>query len=151
MSSWPGDAQREQTTFGRLSRGQLMARVRSRGNETTERRLALLLRKTGLSGWRRHYAISGRPDFVWRSARVALFVDGCFWHGHLCGKNINPKTNSEAWRTKIARNKARDRKTTRQLRRDDWTVIRIWECQLGKKPQGCLSRIRRALGYAVTV
>ncbi len=145
MSRWPGDAQRERTTFGGLSRGQLMSRVGSTGNETTEKRLASLLRKSGLSGWRRHQRLPGRPDFVWPKAKVAVFVDGCFWHGHDCGKNVTPKTNAKAWRDKIERNKARDRKTARLLRQESWKVVRIWECQLAKGSDRCLSRIQRAL------
>lgn len=145
MSRWPGDAQKERTTFGGLSRGQLMARVRSQGNETTENRLASLLRKAGLSGWRRHRPLPGRPDFVWPKAKIAVFVDGCFWHGHDCGKNVTPKTNAEAWRTKITRNKARDRETRSILRRQGWTVLRIWECQLRKNPGQCVSSIWKAI------
>lgn len=145
MSRWPGNAQRERTTFGGLSRGQLMSRVRSTGNQTTEERLALLLRRTGLTGWRRHLQLPGKPDFAWPKARVAVFVDGCFWHGHDCGKNVTPKTNTESWLEKIERNKARDRQTTRLLRQRGWSVVRIWECQLAKKPAQCLSRIRKAV------
>ena len=145
MSRWPGNAEKERTTFGGLSRGQLMSRVHSKGNETTEKRLASLLRESGLSGWRRHQPLPGRPDFVWRKARVAVFVDGCFWHGHDCGRNVTPKTNAKAWEHKINRNKARDRKTTRLLRQVGWTVVRIWECELPKSPNRCLDRIRKAL------
>lgn len=145
MSRWPGNAQRERTTFGGLSRGQLMSRVRSTRNRTTEQRLALLLRRTGLTGWRRHQALHGKPDFAWLAAKVAVFVDGCFWHGHDCGKNVRPKTNSKAWREKIDGNQARDRQTTRLLRQQGWAVIRIWECQLTKKPVDCLSRIQKAI------
>jgi DNA mismatch endonuclease, patch repair protein len=143
MSRWPGNAQREGTSFAGLSRSELMARVRSKGNKTTEILLASLLRKAGLSGWRRHYSLLGRPDFVWQAARVAVFADGCFWHGHHCGKNINPKTNAPAWRLKIRRNRARDRKNTKLLRQNGWTVVRIWECQLATKPGACVSRIRK--------
>ena len=78
MSRWPGNAQRERTTFGGLSRGQLMSRVRSTGNQTTEERLARLLRRAGLSGWRRHQSLPGLPDFVWPRFKVAVFADGCF-------------------------------------------------------------------------
>ena len=145
MSRWPGNAQRERTTFGGLSRGQLMSRVRSTGNQTTEERLALLIRRTGLTGWRRHQDLPGKPDFAWAKAKVAVFVDGCFWHGHDCGKNVTPKTNAKSWREKIERNQARDRQITRLLRQQGWAVIRIWECQLTKKPNQCLSRIRKAI------
>lgn len=124
-----------------------MSRVRSTGNQTTEKRLAGLLRKMGLSGWRRHQPLPGQPDFVWPGFKVAVFVDGCFWHGHDCGKNVTPKTNAKAWQDKIIRNKSRDRQMTRHLRQEGWRVVRIWECQLRKNPARCVSGIRRALEY----
>lgn len=149
MSRWPGNAQSERTTFGGLSRGQLMSRVRSTGNQTTEKRLASLLQMGGLSGWRRHQPLPGKPDFIWREFNVAVFVDGCFWHGHDCGKNVTPKTNAEEWRQKIERNRTRDRQATRLLRKRGWTVIRIWECHLTKNPGQCVSRIRKAIEAAL--
>ena len=145
MGRWPGNAKKERTTFGGLTRGQLMSRVRSKGNETTEMRLASLLRKAGLHGWRRNHHITGNPDFVWPSKKLAIFVDGCFWHGHHCGKNITPKTNAKEWQQKITGNLARDRRVTRLLRRQRWHVVRIWECQLAKNPDGCIDKIRRSL------
>jgi DNA mismatch endonuclease (patch repair protein) len=145
MSKWPGNAKKERTTFGGLTRGQLMSRVRSRGNETTEMRLASLLRKAGLHGWRRNQRVLGNPDFVWPLKKLAVFVDGCFWHGHRCGKNITPKTNAKEWRQKITGNIARDRRITRLLRRRAWHVVRIWECQLTKNPNACINKIRRSL------
>lgn len=143
MSRWPGNAKNERTSFGGLSRSQLMSRVRSKSNQTTELVLALLLRDAGLTGWRRNQRLVGRPDFVWSPRKLAVFVDGCFWHGHDCGKNISPKTNSKAWRDKIRRNKARDLRVASLLRRQGWSVIRIWECQLAKNPDSCLNKIRR--------
>lgn len=145
MGRWPGDAQKERTTFGGLSRGQLMARVRSTGNRTTERRLGSLLRRARLAGWRRHKSLPGRPDFAWANAKVAVFVDGCFWHGHDCGRNVRPETNARAWRKKINGNKARDRRVSRLLRKQGWSVIRIWECQLAENADSCLCKIRRTL------
>jgi len=121
-----------------------MSRVRSTGNQTTEKRLASLLREAGLTGWRRHQFLPGRPDFVWPKIKVAVFVDGCFWHGHDCGRNVTPRTNAEAWREKIEGNQGRDRKTTHRLRQEGWKVIRIWECQLAKNPGRCVARIRKA-------
>jgi DNA mismatch endonuclease (patch repair protein) len=145
MSRWPGNAQRERTTFGGLRRGQLMSHVRSTGNQTTEKRLASLLRAAGLAGWRRHQLLPGRPDFVWARVKLAVFVDGCFWHGHHCGRNLTPRTNAKAWREKLKANQARDRQATRRLRKGGWSVIRVWECQLAKAPGPCLSRIAKAL------
>lgn len=145
MSRWPGNARRERTTFGGLCRAQLMSRVRSAGNQTTEERLAFLLRQAGLKGWRRHGPLPGKPDFAWRELKVAVFVDGCFWHGHNCGRNLTPRTNAEAWREKIERNKARDRHATHVLRQKGWAVTRLWECQLAKNAGRCVARILRAL------
>jgi len=145
MRPWPGNADKEQTAFGGLRRGQLMARIRSTGNKTTEQRLALLLRRQRLVGWRRHLDMPGRPDFVWPKDRLSVFVDGCFWHGHRCGRNVTPKTNAAAWRDKIRKNRNRDRKATRLLRRREWTVVRMWECVLTEHPERCLQAIRKAL------
>jgi DNA mismatch endonuclease, patch repair protein len=145
MSIWPGDSENERTTFGGLSRGSLMSRIRSSGNTTTEQRLVQLLRKAGLRGWRRHLPISGHPDFVWPACKLAIFVDGCFWHGHNCGKNVTPKTNARAWREKIARNKVRDQQSTRRLRRRGWRVLRLWECQLSANGPQCVAKISRLL------
>jgi len=145
MSRWPGNANREKTTFGGLFRGALMSRVRSSGNATTELKLVAIFRKAGITGWRRGYPLLGKPDFTFPLQRVVVFVDGCFWHGHSCGRNLQPKTNSDVWRVKIQANKSRDRRVSRALRKKGWTVIRIWECSLVKMPNACLRRIVRVL------
>ena len=73
--------------------------------------------------------VFGKPDFANKSKKVALFIDGCFWHGH--EKDFKcPKTNSEFWQNKIDRNKERDEKVTRKLEEDGWVVYRIWGCEL---------------------
>ena len=118
-----------------------MAAVRSRGNATTELPLAKLLWAAGLRGYRKHWPITGKPDFAWPGRKVALFVDGCFWHGCRC-KTI-PLTNREFWRAKIEGNKRRDRRVSRALRRDGWTVVRVKDCALSKP--STLARIIRAV------
>ena len=145
MGHSPKPIEVNQTTFGKLSRSELMSRIRSKGNKTTEQKLAKLLRKNGLHGWRRHKPLPGRPDFVWSKIKVAVFVDGCFWHGHDCGRNLKPKTNSAFWDKKIINNRKRDQKIVRILRGMGWSVIRIWECQLSKEPKFCITRIKRVL------
>ena len=149
MARWPGDPHRERTSFARLSRSALMARVRSTGNRTTELRFVALMRKAGVTGWRRRRPIFGRPDFVWQAFRVAVFIDGCFWHGHKCGRNLSPETNASVWDEKFERNRARDRKVTRSLRSQGWRVLRIWECTLARKPDHCVARVRQALNSVV--
>lgn len=133
--------ERTPTTFGGLSRSELMSRVRSAGNLSTELKLATLLRNHRLSGWRRRSSLPGKPDFVWPQAKVAVFVDGCFWHGHNCGRNLRPITNEGYWDYKIQKNIARDKRVTRELRNKGWVVLRIWECRLEKDPERCLRRI----------
>lgn len=145
MPRWPKPTETHPTTFGGLSRSELMSRIRSKGNVTTELRLLELLRKSSLKGWRRHYRLPGKPDFAWPRLKAAVFVDGCFWHGHDCGRNLKPRTNVTAWQEKIEKNKRRDRLTTRELRRRGWSVVRIWECQLARAPRFCITRIKRIL------
>src|SRR5690348_7484071 len=112
--------------FTPKKRSEVMSRIRSRGNRDTELALASLLRRVGITGWRRHLPIFGRPDFVFRSARIAIFVDGCFWHR--CPKCSNmPVNNRSFWATKLSGNIQRDKVVTKKLRRDGWRVLRLWE------------------------
>jgi DNA mismatch endonuclease (patch repair protein) len=134
----------EKTRFGGLTRSEVMSRIRGKGNEKTEVRLARLLRKAGIRGWRRHLPIPGRPDFSFRKKKVAVFVDGCFWHG--CPKCFRlPKQNREFWRAKIEGNRRRDRSVNGRLRRLGWKVIRIRECQL-KHSDRIVAKIRQLVG-----
>lgn len=107
-----------------------MAAVRGRDNKSTEGALAELLRALGISGWRRQVALERcRPDFVFPKLRIALFADGCFWHG--CPRHYTkPASRVSYWRTKIEQNMARDRRTSARLRRVGWSVWRLWECEI---------------------
>jgi len=128
--------------YTRAQRSALMAKVRGRGNATTEGALAAILRAQGWSGWRRQQAVLGhngkgapfrvRPDFLFRARRLVIFVDGCFWHG--CPRHgTKPKGNAAFWRAKFRRNLERDRRDTRNLRRSGWQVVRLWEHELRAK------------------
>ena len=121
-----------------------MSRVRGTGNRSTEEEVAATLAQEGIRGWTRHPTdVVGKPDFYSRELRLALFVDGCFWHGcPQCDRNL-PRTRSEFWRRKIDGTKARDRKVTRRLWRNGYHVLRVWEHELGKRTW--LSRLRRML------
>ena len=145
MSQWPAGANRQSTTFGGLTRSQLMSRVRSRGNKTTELLAVRLFRENGVTGWRRHANLTGKPDFIWPRSRVAVFIDGCFWHGHRCGRNLTPKTNAEQWREKIGTTKKRDRRHDRELKRLGWRVVRIWECSLAKNQARCVNQLKKVI------
>ncbi len=122
-------------------RSKIMATVRSRGNTTTELPLGKLLRAAGLTGYRKHWHVAGKPDFAWPRRKVAVFVDGCFWHGCRC--KYLPRTNTEFWRKKIETNKRRDSRVSRLLRKQGWTVVRVKECTVHSP--GTIVRIARKL------
>jgi DNA mismatch endonuclease, patch repair protein len=132
-------------TVSRKKRSQIMSAVRSTGNKATEVVLLRILRKHGISGWRRRVRLHGNPDFVFPKQRTAIFVDGCFWRG--CAKHCRmPTGNSAYWKPKISGNRKRDQIVTRDLRHSGWSVLRIWEHELAPKHQKRLShRIRQAL------
>jgi DNA mismatch endonuclease (patch repair protein) len=109
-----------------------MAAVKSKGGKTTEALMGRLLRENGLRGYRKNWPVLGKPDFAWPGRRVAVFVDGCFWHGCRRCKRP-PKTNVEFWLGKFADNKKRDARATRTLRRLGWKVIRVRECAVQKE------------------
>lgn len=124
-------------------RSEVMSRIRSRGNKDTELKLAAIMRAAGITGWRRHQPVLGRPDFVFRRARLAVFVDGCFWHG--CPKHgRNPGSNQKYWLPKLARNRARDLEIAKLLRHAGWRVLRIWEHDLAN-PDNITLSVREAL------
>lgn len=129
--------------FSKKKRSEIMSLIRSRGNKATELRLIEIFREYGITGWRRNQTLLGKPDFVFRSERVVVFVDGCFWHG--CPKCYKrPVSNQVFWDTKISNNRQRDRYVNRELRSLGWQVVRIWQHQLGK-PARVAGLVKRAL------
>jgi DNA mismatch endonuclease (patch repair protein) len=191
--------------FVEAERSEVMARIRSRGNRDAEVALARLLRANGITGWRRQQVVrihgerrrartaeaqrrrrrglrQSRPtnvgiDFLFPKQRVAVFVDGCFWHGcpvhsppaRWLAKSTMPvaagsrkastarRSGKQFWRAKLTANQQRDRFVNRQLRRQGWRVVRIWEHELvggssrhDETAQRLLRKIRAALaGRAV--
>jgi DNA mismatch endonuclease, patch repair protein len=131
--------------FTKAKRSEVMSRIRGRGNKDTELALVELLRRHGIKGWRRNQPVFGKPDFVFRKAHLAIFVDGCFWHE--CPKHATKPANNRAfWRCKLSSNKKRDQVVNRILRRTGWCVVRIWEHELARKNETRLvQRIKRAL------
>jgi DNA mismatch endonuclease (patch repair protein) len=126
--------------FTKAQRSLFMARVRGTGNTSTEIRTIQLFRGAGITGWRRGARVFGKPDFVFFRGRVAVFIDGCFWHGCPMCKRI-PSSSTEFWSEKIKRNLKRDRHVSRELRKRGWNVVRARECGL-KKPKRFLNRVR---------
>ena len=153
--------------FSKSKRSEVMSRIRSRGNKDTEIVLAKILRRHKITGWRRHLQINGRaallrspnikaarqhrptvrvrPDFVFPKLKLALFVDGCFWH--CCPKHSNlPVNNRPFWERKLEANRRRDRVVSRTLRAKGWAVLRVWEHELSRKSEAkLLGRLERAI------
>ena len=118
--------------FSKEKRSSVMARVKASGNKTTELKLIEYFSANNITGWRRNYKVKGHPDFVFLDRKIAIFVDGCFWHGHDC-RNTRPADNADFWNKKREKNIQHDKEITALFERRGWTVIRIWECELKKK------------------
>ena len=126
-------------------RSRTMSKIRGKHNKTTELCLRMGLVRAGIRGFvLRPGDLPGKPDFFFPRKRLAVFVDGCFWHG--CGKCGHlPKTNSKFWKHKIQRNVERDATTVKLLRRQNIHTIRIWEHDLAQNLGNCIERVQRKL------
>ena len=118
--------------FSKEKRSAVMKAIKSKNTKTTELKMMEIFKELHIKGWRRTYPLLGKPDFVFPKKRIVVFVDGCFWHGHDC-RNVIPSANSEFWNAKHNYNKTHDKIVTETLIKKNWTVIRIWECELKKK------------------
>ncbi len=127
-----------------------MRRVRGR-DTAPELKVRRRLRALGvgyrLGGW----GLPGRPDIVMPGRRLAIFVHGCFWHGHDCPRGARePKANADYWRAKIGRNRERDRTALGALENSGWRTLVLWECEL--KDEAALDRrLAVATGQAASV
>ena len=120
-----------------------MSRIRARDTGPE-----VLLRKAlwaqGLRGYRTHARnVPGCPDICWQSRRIAVFVDGAFWHGH--SSAYKPGKSGDYWDTKIARNVARDRAADDRLQAQGWTVLRFWDFDVRKNLGNCVTAVADAL------
>lgn len=118
--------------FDERKRSEIMSKVRSKNNKSTELKLIQLFKENNIVGWKRNYPVKGHPDFVFLDKKIAVFVDGCFWHGHDC-RNTRPSDNADYWTKKRERNMKHDKEVTELFEQRGWIVIRIWECELKKK------------------
>lgn len=107
-----------------------MRAVKGKGT-SLERRLWAMLAGMRLKGWKKNVdSIPGKPDVVFVVQKVAVFIDGCFWHGCPYCKKKLPKTNHEYWKRKIERNIELAKLHEEQLRQNEWVVVRIWEHEM---------------------
>lgn len=114
----------------RENRSKNMSKIRSK-NTKPELLIRKVLSKKGFR-YRLNYKLPGKPDIVFLASKVAIFVNGCFWHGHNCKEGHIPKTNIEFWSKKILNNKSRDKNNIMLLRKKGWKVVLIWECDSEK-------------------
>lgn len=124
------------------TRSRVMARIRGR-DTGPERAVAAELASCGLVFESHARDLPGRPDFVLREIKLAIFVDGDFWHGHRFQEWRDKLT--PAWEAKIEGNRRRDSRNFRLLRQQGWKVIRLWEHQIERNPKACLRRIMKLI------
>jgi DNA mismatch endonuclease, patch repair protein len=130
-------------TYSKEVRSRVMSKVKGR-DTTPEIRLRRTLYANGVRGWRCHRkSLLGSPDLAFGPAKLAVFVDGAFWHGH--PSKYWPGRTSEYWDKKIARNKERDRRVDEELGALGWRVLRFWDFEVEKDSQACAERVIEAL------
>jgi DNA mismatch endonuclease (patch repair protein) len=132
--------------FSASKRSEIMAKVKGRENRLTELRLIEVFRERKIRGWRRRARVFGNPDFIFPQARLAIFVDGCFWHNCPLHGSV-PASNQLFWMAKLRRNKMRDQLVNRELRRAGWSVLRIWQHEL-RDTASVAGKVRRSLTRA---
>jgi len=128
--------------YKKSTRSYVMSRIRGT-NTKPELALRRALFNAGARGFRIHPALPGRPDIAFLGEHIAIFVDGCFWHGCAKCKIPTPQSNQRYWMAKLARNRARDVRLTRKLRRSGWSVLHFWEHQVLRTPEACVARVLR--------
>jgi DNA mismatch endonuclease, patch repair protein len=125
-----------------------MSQIKNRGNASTEKRFIRILRENHITGWRRRQKLFGHPDFVFYKQKVAVFLDGCFWH--CCEQHCKiPENNRNFWVAKLNANRERDALVTKTLEQKGWAVVRIWEHELRRKSESvlaerCLTELRKS-------
>lgn len=127
-------------------RSRMMSRVRGR-DTSLELRVRRALHTAGFRFRLHRPDLPGRPDIVLPSLRTAVFVHGCFWHGHDCGRGRRPASNSAFWSAKLDRNLARDREAVAALTRSGWSVRTVWECQIDEDTIQLLAELQRLKTY----
>ena len=131
-------------------KSEVVSRV-MRANKSKNTKPEMLLRKAlwrhGLRGYRLHQKhLPGRPDIAYTTKRVAIFVNGCFWHRCPHCQLALPKTNTNFWEKKFQRNVARDQEKQAVLTKHHWKVVVLWECQIKKDLKGQVHRVQKLLG-----
>ena len=132
-------------TFSHKKRSWIMSRIKGRGTRP-EKTVRTILRRMGFNIRGYDKNLPGSPDIVLRDRKKVIFINGCFWHGHkLCQRSRRPTTNRTFWNKKIDGNIRRDLRVRRQLRRLNWDVLVLWECQINKRRVSVETRLKNYL------
>ena len=131
--------------FDKKTRSAIMSRIKSK-NTSLETNFRKLLWKNGLGGYRIHYSLLGKPDIVYVSKRVVIFLDGDFWHGYNWKKlgKIPPK---KYWQAKIQKNIDRAERYNKVLKKDGWNVLRFWEHEIKRDSLKCIKKIKSTSNF----
>jgi DNA mismatch endonuclease (patch repair protein) len=133
--------------YDKEKRSAVMARVKSK-DTSPEKAVRRILTRLGARYRLHRKDLPGSPDIVLPGRKLAIFVHGCFWHGHDCARGARvPKANRDYWLAKVARNTARDEKAAAALGAEGWAVETIWECEL-KDEAGLADRLAKRLEQA---
>jgi len=126
------------------TRSQIMRAVKSKNARSTERKLRAALVASGIRGWHMHAdQLPGKPDFIFPEKKLAVFVDGCFWHG--CSKCYRrPNSSQTYWDAKVAGNMARDKSRRAELKKQGWKVLRFWEHEVKESVSSAAVKIKKA-------
>jgi DNA mismatch endonuclease (patch repair protein) len=118
--------------ISKVDRSALMSRIRSKDTKP-ERAVRSILHHLGFRFRIHRNDLPGKPDVVLPRHRKIILVHGCFWHGHFCALASKPKSNQDYWREKIKTNRLRDRRVKRDLVKQGWSVLELWECEIRKE------------------
>ncbi len=128
-------------TFSPQERSEIMRRVKGK-NTSLEMKVRSALHRRGLR-YRLNYPLPGKPDLVFVKARLAIFIDSCFWHG--CPQHLRmPHSNEQYWHAKIQRNIERDVRINKLYEDMDWRILRVWEHELKQDFDGCVTKIENS-------
>jgi DNA mismatch endonuclease (patch repair protein) len=128
--------------FTKGKRSEIMSKIKGK-NTGIEKLGRKMLKKTSIKGFSSGDKVFGKPDIIFENKKVAIFLDGKFWHGYRFDdwKSKIP----EFWRLKISKNISRDKKVNRKLRNDGWKVLRFWDIKIKKQPNKFVDRIKKVL------
>ena len=127
--------------FSKAKRSAIMSRIRSK-NTSLEVEFRKLLWKNGLGRYRIHYRLPGKPDIVYVSKKIVIFLDGDFWHGYNW-KKLGKVPPRKYWQKKIQKNIDRAKKYNNMLKKDGWKVVRIWEHEIKRNAETCIKKIKK--------